>query len=104
MPTQRRALTVELNAAWWVRREPSAFALLAMSCSWQQVQASGLTQLLVLSHSLVVLAVELGPFSKVVLRRCVPKLTLQLHDLLLECLASLRTFRGWSGELIVQDP
>lgn len=102
MPSQRTTLTVELNAAWWVRREPSAFTLSALSGSWQQV--FGLTQLLVLSHGLVVLAVELGPFSKVVLRRCVPKLTLQLHNLLLECLASLRTCRSWRGELVIQSP
>jgi hypothetical protein len=48
------------------------------------------TQLLVLSHSFVVLSVELRPFAKVVLRRCVSKLTLQIHYLLLKRLASLR--------------
>jgi hypothetical protein len=46
------------------------------------------TQLLVLGHGLVVLAVELGPFSKVVLRRRVSKLALKLHNLLLEHLAA----------------
>lgn len=102
MPSQRTALTVELNAAWWVRREPSAFSLSALSGSRQQV--FGLTQLLVLSHGLVVLAIEFGPFPKVVLRRCVSKLTLQLHNLLLEYLASLRTCRSRSGELVIQDP
>jgi hypothetical protein len=50
-------------------------------------EVTELTQLLVLSHGFVMLSVELRPFSKVVLRRCVSKLTLQLHDLLLERLA-----------------
>jgi hypothetical protein len=47
------------------------------------------TNLLKVRNGLVVLSVQLRPLGEVVLRRRVPKLALQLHDLLLELLRLL---------------
>jgi hypothetical protein len=48
------------------------------------------TQLLKLSHSLVVLPVKLRPLGEVVLRRRVAQLALQANNVLFENLTSLR--------------
>jgi hypothetical protein len=62
------------------------------------------TKLLVVSHGLVVLPVQLRPFREVVLWRRVPQLTLELHNLLLELLSLLRRARRWRRKLVIEDP
>jgi hypothetical protein len=62
------------------------------------------TYLLKVGNGLVVLSVQLRPLREVVLRRRVPKLTLQLHDLLLQLLRLLCRAGRRRRELVIQYP
>ena len=63
-----------------------------------------LTILLVFSLLLVVLATQLGPFRKVVLRRGVGHLTVELDDFLAQSHTGSSLLRLWRREFRVEKP
>jgi hypothetical protein len=102
VPSQRRVETAEVKVVWWVRREPSV-GIESANNQTRNLRGQR-TNLLKLGHGLIVLPVQLCPFREVVLGRRVPKLTLELHNLLLELLRLLRRARGWRREFVVENP
>lgn len=64
----------------------------------------GLTILVVLGLLLVVLATQLGPFRKVILRRGVCHFAIEFDDFLAQCHASSCLLGLWRGKFGVEEP
>ena len=72
--------------------------------AWVVWMTGAYTELLVLCYRLVMLPIQLCPLGEVVLRRRVPQLALQPHNIPLQGLAFLRRSGCRRRQLIVDDP